>query len=139
MAVKVTITLFFIFLLLSPLSAAGRAQGRILDIFNPPFEPTLLYPIGEEVNLCGKDFLEFKWDARDFVRTRYYDFRLYKGYLAIAQNLIAKEHLLSFASSFKIKSDLFKDNQVYTWVLRRVSLEGEKSEASFNSFKVIKR
>jgi len=37
-----------------------------------------------------------------------------------------------------IKSDLFKDGQVYTWSLIRIATTGYKSDRSFNSFKVVK-
>jgi len=53
--------------------------------------------------------------------------------------LIYKENLPMNTSSIKIKSNLFEDGQVYTWSLIQVSLAGQKSDQSFNSFKIEKQ
>ena len=98
----------------------------------------LRYPINEIAILTVNDPLEFKW-WNDLVGMRGFTLKVYKGYNMYAANLMYKEDLPAEASSFKIKSDLFEDGQVYTWSLVRISFTGYKSERSFNSFKVIKK
>jgi len=100
--------------------------------------PRLRYPINEIAILTVNDPLEFKW-WNDLVGMRGFTLKVYKGYNMYAANLMYKEDLPAEASSFKIKSDLFEDGQVYTWSLVRISFTGYKSERSFNSFKVIKK
>ena len=106
--------------------------------YNEVPEPRLRYPINETAILTGNDPLEFKW-WNDFVGIRGFTLKVYKGYNLYAANLIHKEDLPPETSSVKVKSDLFEDGQVYTWSLIRVSFAGNKSDRSFNSFKVIKK
>jgi hypothetical protein len=56
-----------------------------------------------------------------------------------ASNMILKQQLPNGVFSFKVEASVFEDNQVYTWSLKRANNAGQKSEASFNSFKVIKQ
>jgi len=100
-------------------------------------EPKLVYPYTEEVDLTGKEYLEFKWDT--VVLADYFDFKIYKGRDEIAANLIFKQHLMSGAYSFNIKSDVFQDDQVYTWSLKTIIVGVGKSDESFISFKIIKK
>ncbi len=102
-------------------------------------EPKLIAPTTETVVLTGKTDLEFKWGGEYAVAVDHYDFRLYKGYNTVETNLILKEQISSQLNIIKIKIEKFEDGQVYTWTLKQVSLGGEKSDASFNSFKVIKK
>ncbi len=50
-----------------------------------------------------------------------------------------KQNIPSAESALKIKADLFEDGRVYTWSLIQVAFDGEKSDKSFNSFRVIKK
>jgi len=100
--------------------------------------PRLRYPINETAVLTGNDPLEFKW-WNDFTEASGYTFKLYQGYNMYAANLIYREDLPADVSSVKVSSDLFKDGQVYTWSLIRISFRGYKSDRSFNSFRVIRR
>lgn len=120
--------------------ADGSSRARIgLPISQPP-EPRLLYPVGEEVVLTGKEFLEFRWQRYSYFPViDYYDFRLYKGYNMTAANIIVKKRLERTEYSIKVSAGLFEDNQVYTWTLRQVNSRQEKSELAYNSFKVIKK
>ncbi|MDP3142664.1 MAG: hypothetical protein Q8N14_01770 [Candidatus Omnitrophota bacterium] len=134
---QIAIAIIFVFVLLSSVFAGSSGSisfGKFSD-YVP--EPRLTYPIYEEVNLAG-DFLEFRW-WNDIAGMRYFDFRLYKGYNMYEQDLIYKERLPQDVSSIKIKADLFEDNQVYTWSLLQISLSGQKSDKSFNSFRVFKK
>lgn len=132
---QITIAILAIFILSLILPAFA---SQLKEPFRFPPAPRLVYPISDEVVLSGKDFLEFKWLIRDFIDIDHYEFRLYKGYDMYASNLALKEQLPSDASSTKVKSEFFEENQVYTWSLRQVLNGGEKSDRSFQSFKVIK-
>jgi len=134
--IKIAIAIIFILSLGSPVFARSRG---LVEFFNAPPEPRLMYPTGETVILTGKDFLEFKWWISGFIDIDYYDFRLYKGYNMYASNLIFKQRLPANTFSIKIESSLFEDGQVYTWALRQIVYSGEKSDPSFDSFKIIKK
>ncbi len=134
--IKIAIAIIFVLSLILPVFARSRG---LIEFFNTPPEPRLIYPTAETVILTGKDFLEFKWGISELIDINYYDFRLYKGYNMFASNLLFKQRLSSNTFSIKIKSSLFEDGQVYTWALRQVVYSGEKSDPSFNSFKIIKK
>lgn len=116
---------------------AGVLSGR--GSFNYVPSPQLIFPLTDDIELMGKDFLEFKWILKNIVNLRYYDFRLYKGYNTYADNLILKEQIPSDSNSFQIKASTFEVGQVYTWVLKAVSLSGVKSDPSYSPFKIIKK
>ncbi len=101
--------------------------------------PKLLYPTTDDIDLSGKDYLEFRWERTDLTMTDYYDFRLYKGYNNIAQNLILKQRFPSDKYLIRIPASQFDKGQVYTWVLVQVFLGGNKSGKSYSSFKIIKK
>jgi hypothetical protein len=129
------------------LAAAGKMSGRIdgailamnVEDTDAVPEPRLLSPIGETVDLTGKDTLEFKWSPFEGVlfKRRFYDFRLYKGRLTYAKDEIYKKRVSPNEYAVVLKADMFDDGQVYTWTLRQVYDE-DKSEAAYNAFKVIK-
>lgn len=126
---------------LAPLAFANGFLDRDIGrLFDYPPAPRLIYPISDKVNLSGKESLEFKWDVYGgYINTAYFDFRLYKGYNTVAANLILKKRVDYNAYSIKVSSDLFEDNQVYTWTLRQILNSGEKSDPSYNSFLIIKK
>jgi hypothetical protein len=126
----------FIFSRFSSAENLGFESGGLSQSFPGP---ELFYPITDDIDLKGKSYLEFKWRRSDFVYTRSYDFRLYKGYQAIASNLILKRVISTNDYPFKVESLVFDPGQVYTWVLRQVTLNGRKSDKSSSSFKVIKK
>ena len=101
--------------------------------------PELISPTSDVIDLKGKDALEFKWLIRNPVFIDYTDLRLYKTYNTYANNLIFKTRIPSGATNtYSIKADTFQSGQVYTCVLKTVSLGGEKSDFVYTSFKVIK-
>ena len=114
-------------------------RGRSMD-FVP--RPRLLSPSTEEVDLSGKEKLEFKWSPHERVRagsgSRYFDFRLYKGYQMVEANLLLKERVPGNKHTISLDAGLFEDGQVYTWSLRRVYKGIGKSDRSINTFKIIK-
>ena len=119
----------------------ARGMGDITKkgLFGYLAPPRLIHPIADKVTLKENEPLEFQWGANDRGDIDYFDFRLYKGYNTYADNLILKHKIPSDTGSFKVEAKLFEDNQVYTWVLRQVSLAGTKSDPSFDSFTVIKQ
>jgi len=129
----IAVTAFCQFLLASNLS---------FDIggFNRSFPgPDLFYPITDDIDLKGSAYLEFKWRRSDFAYTRSYDFRLYRGYQTLADNLILKKSIPVEEYPLNISSGEFETGQVYTWVLIQVLNDGRKSDRSFSSFRIIKK
>jgi len=119
-------------------SAARLSANDIrLTQFNTLPAPRLIYPIYDTAVITGNDPLEFRW-FNDYMGIDHFVFRIYKGYNMYESGLIYKQNIPSGDSLIKIKADLFEGGQVYTWSLIQVSHSGEKSEKSFNSFRVIK-
>jgi hypothetical protein len=98
--------------------------------------PRLAYPVNPEVTITG-GYLEFKW-WRAAGGIRSYDFTLYKGGGPFG-SIIVQKTLPFNASSIQVDAKLFDDNQVYTWTLRQVSDSGQRSDQSFNTFRVSKQ
>ena len=99
----------------------------------------MLSPTTDDIDLKGEPYIEFKWRRIDFVYTQDYDFRLYKGYQAVASNLILKRRVSIDEYPIKVESLVFDLNQVYTWVLRQVTFDGSKSDKSSSSFRILKK
>lgn len=100
---------------------------------------TLLYPTIGDIDLSGKDYLEFRWIRTDLAGTDYFDFRLYKGYNTVESNLILKKQFPSNTFPIEIPASTFEKGQVYSWVLVQVFLGGRKGDKSFSSFKIINK
>jgi len=98
--------------------------------------PRLAYPVNPEVTITG-DYLEFKW-WRAAGGVRGYEFALYEGGGPFG-DAIVKKTLPFNASSIQVEAKLFENNKVYTWTLRQVSDSGQKSDQSFNTFRVFKQ
>lgn len=133
----------FLFLIIF-LSVSSLAESRMNGMgasFDFIPQPRLTWPIKEEINLTGKDSLEFKWSPHEGRASgrEYFDFRLYKGYNMLESTLVLKERVSPYSYSFSVKSDFFEDGQIYTWSLRQVYSGVGKSDRSFSSFKVIKK
>ena len=105
---------------------------------NTPPAPRMLYPIYETAVITGNNPVEFRW-FNDYMGIDHFIFKIYKGYNMYESGLIDKQNISSGKASVKISADLFENGQVYTWSLIQVALSGEKSEKSFNSFKVIRK
>ena len=127
-----------ILLIVSPVFASGGRYNYSVTSYNILPEPRLLYPINDKVILTGKDPLEFRW-MNNFMGIDHFIIKIYKGYNMYESFLVYKQKLPMDTSSIKIKSDFFVDGQVYTWSLIQVSLTGQKSDQSFNSFRINKR
>jgi len=97
--------------------------------------PRLAYPTGPEVTITG-DYLEFKW-WHGGIGVRSYEFNLYKGG-GPSGDVIVQKTLPFDVSSVQVEAKLFEDGQTYTWTLRQVADDGQKSDQSFNTFRVNK-
>lgn len=137
------VPLLIIFLLAATSVFADRNRiGRIKSVTPYVAEPRLMAPTAEEVNLSGKDTIEFKWYPYGSYYSAaggYYDFRIYKGYNMFKDALIFREKIPFNTYYIKVKTDLFLDGEVYTWAVRQVRYDLRKSDWSFNSFKAIKK
>jgi hypothetical protein len=112
--IKLILILVFVWIFIFPIFAKDFRFISEEPLTRPP-EPHLVYPVSEKVILSG-DYLEFKW-WNTFRGIGRYEFRLYRGYEMYQPNLMEKQILSFNASSIKISSDKFENNQVYTWSL----------------------
>jgi hypothetical protein len=101
--------------------------------------PTLIYPITDNIDLSGKDKLEFKWMLGGLANTRYYEFKIYRGYNMYGQYLIYKAQAPADIQEYSVSVSNFEAGQVYTWSIRQVFITGRKSDKSFSSFKIIRK
>lgn len=131
--------LVIVFLLLLPLPTVYGFGHSGSDVFNNPSGPMLLYPVTSDIDLTGKKVLAFKWRRYDLGNIREYDFRLYKGYDTTEAGLILKKKFSVDEYPIELPVAQFELNQVYTWVLTETLDNGQKSDRSFSSFKIIKK
>lgn len=101
--------------------------------------PTLLSPTTKDIDLKSQDFLEFRWERTDAVRTDHYEFKLYKGYQTTEDTLMMKKQVTMDDYPLRLEASNFEVDQVYAWSLMQVYEDGSKSDKSFASFKIIKR
>lgn len=102
--------------------------------------PTLLEPITSNVDLTGKQMLKFLWVSNivGSIDRNYFDFRLYKGTQMTEDNIIYKEKLAPRTRKLELKADIFQEGETYSWSLR-YSINKQKSDLSWRTFKVIKK
>lgn len=136
---RIKITVVICLVALSVLSASSCVYSYIKGMATYGFfpGPKLLSPTTEDVDLSGKDQLEFRWERTNLVVTQYFDFRLYKGYDTVEGTRILQQDFSTDNYPITIPSSSFETGQVYTWVLRQVFLNGDKSDKSWSSFKII--
>jgi hypothetical protein len=130
--------IIFLFIAILSLASVSAYAGGLRGLTPPPI-PELVYPSGESADITGKDSLEFKWILYSTVGLGCTDFKLYKGYITYEDNRILKAEVDSPQAYYSVSSDKFEDGQVYTWVLREVSLAGVWGDYVYNSFRVVKR
>ncbi|MDD4955215.1 MAG: hypothetical protein PHP17_04160 [Candidatus Omnitrophica bacterium] len=122
----------FLLVIVSGFAAKALCRSNSID---ETAAPRLSYPIEPEVVVTG-DTLDFKWwPATGGVRG--YEFVLYKGGGPSGDVLVQKT--LQFANLIKVDAKLLEDGKTYTWTLRQISDSGQKSDQSFNTFKVLKK
>ncbi len=123
-----------------PAFSRGGLRARELTRSAIVPQPRLISPVTQDVDLTGKEKLEFEWSPHegDPLQRDYYDFRLYKGREMLESTLVFKTHTQTNDSSLELKSDMFQNGEVYTWSLRQVYTGSNKSQRSYSSFKVKK-
>lgn len=124
-------------------TAARIPEGRIGAVETPSMvyvpPPVLLQPRSGQIDLTGREFLEFKWSSHEGASgfRDFYDFRIYNGYKTVEEALFFKERLTPNTYQYNIKADKFRDGAVYTWTMRQVYTDGRKSPLAHNSFNII--
>lgn len=132
-----TLKLIFLLLFFIPVFSyfcAGRDS-----LFDSISAPTLLYPVTEDIDLSGKDFLEFKWIKTPGAFVYYTDFNLYKSANNFASDRIYKERIQPDNYPFKVPAKYFEKNKIYSWTLRIILTNGKRTEQAYSTFKVIKK
>ena len=127
---------------LAPLSQTD-ASMLIGRAGSPDYAPEvrLISPVGETVDLTGKDslVLHWSWIEGDRMQRRYYDVRVYRGYDMVESTRIARILADPAADRVELDADLFQDGQVYTWSVRQRYYGMARSYRTYASFQVIKR
>ncbi len=114
-------------------------RGTIGATANDYTAPELYSPVTSNIDLSTESNLKFKWRQVYLAKTDHYEFRLYKGYETIASTLILKQNIPADEYPFELPADNFEINQVYTWTLKQVYINGQKSDRAFSAFKIIKK
>ena len=116
-------------------------ESRLEAILSSVARPRLIYPDNKVVDLSGEKTLKFQWGltTATLVALDYIEFYLYQGEVINEKNLVFGKRLANNEYSIEINSTLFEDGQFYTWGIRQFFLRGEKSNESFNLFKVFKK
>lgn len=137
---KVAIALSILVLLASWTYARGAMHSGARGLSEKVPEPVLITPNTDTVNLAGLKELVFKWSPHEKARSfrLYYDFRLYKGRVTLESTLILKKRVPPDQWELALPSDMFENNQAYTWTMRQVYDEGRKSRFSYQAFTIIK-
>jgi hypothetical protein len=132
------ISLIFIIVGVLSVNSVVYARDKDKAVF-PGFAPghSLYAPVTENIDLSGKNYLEFRWRRGQFTNIRYYILKIYKGYNTYAADRIFMEHYYANRYSAEIPAGLFEKDGVYTWTLQEVFYSGRKGDASLSSFIVI--
>lgn len=138
-AAAISCSIVFLFLIACASAVYADRGMSGLSEFTPASGPTILSPTTDNVNLAGKDSLEFRWEGSRAIRTESYQFKLYKGYHTTAAALFLKKTISKAVDSLSVPASQFEIGQVYTWVLTQVFLGGAKATPSASSFKIIKK
>ncbi len=118
-------------------SGQGDCASSRLDAFHSLPGPELFYPVTENIDLSGREFLEFKWRITEPVVTELYIFKLYKGYNTVDSTLIRRLEVRIRDYPVRIPVKDLEAGQVYTWSLQQVVFTGFKSDRSYGTFKIV--
>ncbi|MFA5008522.1 MAG: hypothetical protein WC546_04815 [Candidatus Omnitrophota bacterium] len=136
---KLVYVLSSFFLLLSLISFAPVSYGNRHALFDGIKAPTLLYPTTEDIDLSGKGQLEFRWIRTPGLFVYYTEFKVYKGANNFGSDLIYKEKIQPGKFPANVPASYFEAGQVYSWTLRLVLTDGNRTERAYSTFKVIKK
>ena len=94
-------------------------------------------PDKDEVLVVDGPTVRFAWTAHvETARQKHFDFRIYRGHETVESGLFVNVKTKKLETD--VKSDLFEDGKTYTWSVRQIYDQGDKSDRSFSSFKVRK-
>ncbi|MDD5669693.1 MAG: hypothetical protein PHE58_06675 [Candidatus Omnitrophica bacterium] len=130
--------LLFAFPCAAPAAYSGMMENRDFNFDFVP-GPRLEYPVTNDIDLNGKESLEFRWSRARVTETRYYLLKIYTGYKTTASFLIFERQFLPPEYPVQIPASLFTVGQVYTWTLTQVFTGGEKSDTSSSPFTIKKK
>ena len=126
-----------IILMVFSISSPASAKGLNITHEIVP-TPWLMEPVGGNVSVQGKDFLDFKWtNVGKLTRRRYYDFRIYEGLKITEEALMFEERVEPDVSRIRVKISLFIKGATYTWSVRQVYNRGLKSRRNFTIFEIL--
>lgn len=130
--------LIIVLLFTSPVLSSELEKLHSLQNDEVP-QVRLISPISENVDVTGKDTLEFKWSPHEGVSgyREYYDFRLYKGYNMVETALVIKIRLSGDAYQFNVNADKFEKGRAYTWSVIQGYSGLKKSKEAFATFKIV--
>lgn len=128
-----------LFLVVVLTSFGLSAYGNRFSLFDNIKEPTLLYPITEDIDLTGKDALEFRWIQTPGMFVYYAEFKLYNGANNYGSDLIYKEKIQPGNYPFKVSANYFEQGKTYSWTLKLVLTNGNRTDIAYSTFKVIKK
>lgn len=101
--------------------------------------PRLMSPTTEDIDLSGKDNLEFRWQRPGPQFLNYLEFKVYKGYQTIDTTLLVKNNYPGNQYPIYVPSSTFEAGQVYSWTMRYVLSTGQKSRRTSATFTVVKK
>ncbi|MBM3244367.1 MAG: hypothetical protein FJZ15_01050 [Candidatus Omnitrophica bacterium] len=133
---RILIGILLVSLFIAPAFADTTGLFGSRGIGDAPPSPRMLAPVKEQIDLTGKDALEFQWSTSDYIGTSEYQFRLYKGYNRNSGNLVFEQDCDGSTGSVEVKASTFEAGQVYTWVVRRITIGGGKSDPVSSSFQI---
>ena len=128
-----------LFLLLNAVCFPLALYAARNALFDNIAAPTLLYPITEDIDLTGKDELEFRWIKTPGMFVYYTEFKLYKSANNFVSDLIYKKNIQPDNYPFKVPATYFEKGQTYSWTLRMVLTDGNRSDKAYSTFKVIRK
>jgi hypothetical protein len=108
-------------------------------LFDDIAAPALLSPVTEDIDLREKNTLEFRWLTTPEIFVYYTEFRLYKSANNFASDLIYKENIQPGNYKINVPSTYFEKGRTYSWTLRIIFTNGNRTEKAYSTFKVISK
>jgi hypothetical protein len=101
--------------------------------------PRIMQPTGDNLDLRGKDTIEFKW----YYNVRgaegqggSYEIEIYKAGMMVQGNMVYEQKVPFGQDTLQVDAKLFRPGQVYSWQIRFIKYDLRKSDWAISSFKV---
>lgn len=102
--------------------------------------PKLLTPVTDVVDMSGRAFLRFQWEAQESdYPVWYYELRIYSGTDMTGAALITAKRTSERTTALLIPTDYFKDGKTYIWSVIQVSPGPVFSPLAVHYFEARKR